>query len=191
MIIEPVVEMGLRPINVVGQAYKRGELFEHTREGFLAAYRYELMRSQTWRGGYDRIDVLISRAQDTLNSTLRLWNCATPEVERAYRLIGGIRERVTLEALRELPPGDAMKTFEIVLNSNAVKADGGFTDWLRKGGNQVEEVFRFGRPSLVNGKPVTIGRRNKRERSYEERVIDMLYRLYRLSTLTPSEEGLN
>ena len=174
MIIEPVVEMGLGPVKVVGRGIQGGELFEQTREGFLAAYRYELMRSQTWRGGYDRIEVLITRAQDTLRSTLRLWNYATPEVERAYRLIGGLRERVTLEALRELPSGDAIKTFEIVLNSNAVKADGGFTDWLRKSGNQVEEVFRFGQPSLVNGKPVTIGRRDKSHRSYEERVIDML-----------------
>lgn len=175
----------------MGPAVATGsDIFEFTKEGFLVAYRYELLREHGWRGDSEPMSKILRNARITLTSNLRLWNHESTAAQRAYRAIGGQQERLTLHLLRALPSGDGMKTFEIVLNQNHLKANKGFTLWLKSHKHEVDEVMRYGKPSLVNGKAVRIGHPVKSERTYEERVIDQLYRLYRLSILMPSEEGV-
>ena len=74
-----------------------------TREGFLAAYRAELVKLHPWAqrdGGM--LDRLMQAVRETITTKRTLWVWDAPSSKAAWKAIGGAG-KLTLTALRALP----------------------------------------------------------------------------------------
>lgn len=153
-----------------------------TREGFLAAFRHQLLREPSWHENPAKLDALISNAERTLRSNMSLWRHDTSEAERAYADMAGEVGKPSLRSLRALPSGDVYRRFSISINQHHVRNAAGFCAWLEQRGHEVRLLMRYRQPSGVDGVAVRIGHHPKRERSGAERVIDCLYAIYAAET---------
>jgi hypothetical protein len=160
-------------------------VFVPTRQGFLAAYRHELLKDSVWQGDDWRLRAIISNAERTISTHLVLWRHDTAEAERAFDATCRVSAKVTLTKLRALPEGAAYKRFKIAINYFQYDDSGAFGAWLESHGHETSIHMRHDRPSIVDGREVRIGPRPARDRSEEERVLEFLHRLYINETRRP------
>lgn len=182
--------MGFIAVAPSGHSPMRPELlpphvFEPTRQGFLAAYRHELLRETQWYGDDKQLAAILANAERTLSSTRISWRHDTAEAARAFTIVTRDHARVTLTRLRSLPDGPAIKAYDIAINCFHLTDSNAFEAWLQSHGHQVQVLMRHNCPSRLGGQEVRIGHHPLRDRSEEERIIDCLYSLYLNETRRP------
>lgn len=170
--VAPCVHSPMRPEPLPPQ------VFEPTRQGFLAAYRHELLRETQWHGDDKQLAAILANAERTLSSTRISWRHDTAEAARAFTIVTREPSRVSLTRLRSLPDGQAFKAYEIAINVFHLTDSNAFEAWLKSHGHHVQVLMRHNCPSRLGGQEVRIGHRPLRDRSDEERIIDCLYSLY-------------